>query len=385
MKNIFLICVKYIKKNRDKIWATVLCTCISVLLVVVILEISNGISMYLKQKYVSLGEEYILVESLEYDNEVEKYILDYDEKVNVSMSSTYITDLNEHEEIVENIIATSNETISICNNEYNNNNLLCGRYFNDYERKNGDKVAIVSESIVKSLYGDNFAIGQCLKIYDVDYRIVGVIEEKIKEKHYKKEMDGVKILEGDIIIPLKSLSEDKYESCVVDYHLNDSVDNLKKIYSELKKIFESKSLNYSIITSWDIEESVNDIISKVRNILIGISCFSIIMGIVILHNTLRLIVLDLKKTIMYYKVLGIKEYTIFGIIVTMAVLLSTFGGTIGLLLGIFIKYAINICFNLSMYIKIKEIILLYFVITIVSIISCVVAMRKIKIMEMFRG
>lgn len=193
---------------------------------------------------------------------------------------------------------------------------------------------------------------------------------------------------GKVFIPMSSLSDSYRETMMASYHVTGTTEFVRNLADKAVKHMESRGYPYSITDSIEIENSVVRIVSTIRLILIGVSIFSIVMAFLILNNSVRLTLLDLKKTIIYFKALGIKEEKVISMGTYIAILIMVTGSLIGIAVGVIAQLFFNIVLDLPIYITKTEIFVILVADIVIGIISskCTKGFwKKIQVMDLFRN
>ena len=127
-------------------------------------------------------------------------------------------------------------------------NIVSGRFFTNNEDRSGSRIIVIGDGVKKAFFGEKNPIGEKIKINNIKFRIIGVLEEQGK-------FMGIWSLDNRAIIPLgtyerifsrrdfltlrvkvpdKNLNESKDEIMTIMRHLRSLKPNQKMIFQSIK-------------------------------------------------------------------------------------------------------------------------------------------------------
>ena len=230
--------------------------------------------------------------------------------------------------------STQNLTTSITGTntlykEIDNIKLEKGRFFNEFDIENREKVAIIGSYVKKELFGEEEAIGKQIKINGAVFDVLAVMEEK---------QSSVKSGQDDIIyVPYTTLTrllKNKNVNNFVAKAISSekTADAKKQLSDFLEEQLESKDL-FIIITQDEILEQVNSITGTLRTMLGGIAAISLLVGGIGIMNIMLVSVSERTREIGIRKAIGAKRRSILTQFLIEAVILSLLGGILGIIFG----------------------------------------------------
>ncbi len=221
--------------------------------------------------------------------------------------------------------------------------LESGRNFSFREVGRGDYVCILGNSLARNLFGANMrnALNSVITIGYIRYRVVGVAEAK----------GGSMISNADniVFIPLQNArsvyGEDR------SYVINVSVPNVamlgfaaeeaEGLFRQIRKLRLDDPLDFSVTKNDNLAAIVVENISFVTGAAIGIGLITLLGAAIGLMNIMLVSVAERTREIGINKALGAKSGTIRMQFLTESVLISLFGGLLGIILGILSGNAIS--------------------------------------------
>lgn len=210
-----------------------------------------------------------------------------------------------------------------------------GRYINNLDIQNFEKVAVIGNIVKDDLFknGEN-PIGQYIKIGNIPFKVVGVFNDKGGEGEMRI-----------IYLPITTAQRVFNGSNNINQLMftvgNASVEESKKIAEQVRSEmaqyhhFEPKDQR-AVRVNNNLEEYM-----KVQNLFTGIRVFiwivgigTIIAGIVGVSNIMMIVVKERTKEIGIRKAMGATPLSIVGLIMLESVVITSLAGYIGLVLGV---------------------------------------------------
>ncbi len=213
---------------------------------------------------------------------------------------------------------------------YTSNNLVAekGRLL-----KEGDKGKIVIGRNVgkKEKFGKKIEVGKKLKINGEDFEVVGILKK------------ASSFTVNDVIYMFTSDLEDvldiEDEIDIITVKVEDS-DEISEVAERIERALrrdrdlEKGREDFSVETPGESLESVNQILTTVNIIVIGIAMISLIVGGIGIANTMYTSVLERQKEIGTMKAIGAKNSDILLVFLIESGLLGLVGGVVGVFMGV---------------------------------------------------
>ena len=219
-----------------------------------------------------------------------------------------------------------------------NSQLIAGKFFTKSNVQRKSKVAVIGLTLAESLFtAPEKAIGKTIKAGEQRFKVIGVIE-----KTGDPEMDNT------ANVPYKStfgkLNPDKTFFTI--YLGTDNEANITTVKNKAKQILLKRyeADDFSVTEQTEILSTVNEIFTIVNSILIAIGSISLIVGGIGIMNIMYATVTERTKEIGIRRAIGATQKDILSQFLSEAVILSVFGGLLGLILASLIVLAIRTVF-----------------------------------------
>jgi len=208
-----------------------------------------------------------------------------------------------------------------------------GRFFMAADEGNRSKVAVLGAGTASELFGFENPLGHDVKIDGSVFKVIGVLKEKGEA------------LQGSVddmaLIPL-STAERFYEqtaisSVEVQMASEQAVERgMAKIKQQLYNKFSGDETKFNVRNQSDIGEALTSVSGTMAVFLAGIAGISLLVGGIGIMNIMLVSVTERTREIGIRKAIGAKKRDILAQFLVEAILLSSIGGGIGVLLGLLI-------------------------------------------------
>lgn len=377
-------------KNKGRTVLTSLGIIIGVTSVILLTSIGNGLTIFVNQQFESLGTNTVYVSPgkifndnggfnsqggsgrLVTTNFTQKNINDLkrglrgDEILPISVASV---------DIKSNLI--TKKAISLIGSTYQygtaTNNLPSsgnGRVFSAEEEAKKSKVIILGNKIAADLFPSGNALGKKVIIKGKTLKVIGVNDKKGGSF-------GGPDTDSQAYAPIGLVQDfsgnNNIQQILVKTPSKDEVESTKKeINTVLLKTYDKDA--FTVFDSSQLLSSINSIIGTLTIALTGIAAISLVVGGIGIMNIMLVTVTERTREIGLRKAIGAYPRAILLQFLFEAVILSAFGGIIGILLGALGTLAINNFFPAR--ITIQSVLLAFGVSSLVGIIFGVAPARR---------
>jgi putative ABC transport system permease protein len=226
-------------------------------------------------------------------------------------------------------------------------NIVEGEPIVQYDLDRKSKVALIGPTVAETLFPDSDPVGQKIRMNNVVYTIVGLLESK---------GESISSSDNAIFVPLTTLqsavsrlvttSGDHLVSSIVVQASNENViDSVKEqitfLLEDRHKIALGADDDFSLTSTDQITESITSSMSTLTYLLGAIAGISLLVGGIGVMNIMLVSVMERRREIGIRKALGAKERDIWGQFLLDSALLTFTGGLIGVAIGWGGSYLIN--------------------------------------------
>ena len=217
--------------------------------------------------------------------------------------------------------------------------ISAGRAFNLSEVADGERVIVLGSDVADVLFPNSEPLGQEVRVRGRPFRVIGLIKRK-----------GAQLGGGSqdnlIVIPITAFFEQwgKKRSLNISMQAS-SAENLQKAMEEVRQLLRKRHKlkpeqedDFFIYSNESATQSFNQISSVITAASFGVCLLSLIVGGIGILNIMLVSVTERTQEIGVRKALGARRRRILGQFATEAVVLSLFGGVLGVLAGAFIAF-----------------------------------------------
>jgi putative ABC transport system permease protein len=361
---LFRIAIRNVLKNRMRAFLTMLGIIIGVASVIVMVSIGQGAQKKIETQINSMGTNLLTIFPGSgrfggIQQTINKLTLDDCEHIRqqckaVDKVSPVIRSM------AQAIVGTKNTNTSITgvSPEYftiRSWNVSSGTLFTLRDIKTTAKVAVLGKSAAENLFGNQNPVGRTIRISNVPFKVIGVLEKKGAAMGPSGDQDDA-IYAPSTTVLYRLVGGKSVGSIMVSAKSQDAMtDAQSQITSLLRKlhaIHETKSDDFSIMNQTEIINMAAQTTQILTLLLGAIAGVSLIVGGIGIMNIMLVSVTERTREIGIRLAIGAHESDIMVQFIVEAAVLSMIGGIVGVVIGIFLSALINSVFHLSTSISI---------------------------------
>ncbi|HET7876790.1 MAG TPA: ABC transporter permease [Methylomirabilota bacterium] len=208
------------------------------------------------------------------------------------------------------------------------------------------KVAVLGQSVVQNLFGDEDPVGQMIRIRKVPFTVVGVLERK-GQSPWGQDQDDV------IAIPLSAakrkvlgISQANPRAVgaitvkVADVTgLQQASEQIRSLLRQRHRILPGQDDDFSLRTAYEILQRQEEATSTMLKLLAAVASVSLLVGGIGIMNIMLVSVTERTREIGVRMAVGARARDILSQFLVEAVTLSLIGGVLGILFGLGASYA----------------------------------------------
>lgn len=218
-----------------------------------------------------------------------------------------------------------------------------GTIFDETDIRQDAAVAIIGAKVAEELFAEEDPIGKSVRIKDKNFRVIGLLEEKGGGTFFNSN--------NLVIIPYTTAQSyltgtNHFQEIMIRASSPEAVPrtvaDIERTLRELHNITDIEKDDFYIETQQGVIEQVGTILSALTAFLAAVSAIALVVGGVGVMNVMLVSVTERTKEIGLRKALGAKNRDILAQFLFEAVLLTLFGGLIGISLGALFGYVASI-------------------------------------------
>ena len=215
-----------------------------------------------------------------------------------------------------------------------------GTFFTEGDVRAGSKVAVLGNTVADNLFPNGDAVGSNIRIKNVPFRVTGVLEKKggnmmgsdqddviiAPYTTVQKRLQGQGQGQGNRIgmIIASAASADQ---------VSDAMEQIDALLRQRHRIPQGGDADFQMRSQEEIAQANQQQVKLMRNLLLGIAIVSLLVGGIGIMNIMLVSVTERTREIGIRMAIGARGRHVLLQFLFEAIVLSVFGGLIGVLLG----------------------------------------------------
>jgi putative ABC transport system permease protein len=210
------------------------------------------------------------------------------------------------------------------------------------EHVNGrSRVAVIGDTVAKELFEEyEYPIGQTIKLNDVPFKVIGVLEEKggggfgdedsvvlIPISTAQTRLFNAGSVRGDLVVSVI------YVRVVSQEKMSEVADRMTEVLRERHRISFKDDDDFTVVNQTDLIQVFGEFTAVFTTVLGAIAGISLLVGGIGIMNIMLVSVTERTREIGIRKAVGAKRRDILFQFLIEAMVLSMLGGFVGMLLG----------------------------------------------------
>jgi putative ABC transport system permease protein len=350
----FRLAMRGILTNRMRSILTMLGVIIGVASVVTLVSVGNGVKDYISGKIEGMGSNLIIVnlrsktgnaltlkESLDLANR------NGIDRVAPAVSGEII--IKAEGKKVQTMYEGTTEDYSIVRNHP----ILEGRFISSFDISYGQKVVVLGKVVHQELSNGHSMLGQMVKINGFDFKVIGILAEK-----------GQNIMvnpDDKILLPITTAGRVMGNKLIRNLYIQaKNPDTVKTTIQALNRTLSKKfrdENSFSVINQQDLLSTFSTVSKTLTLFLSAIASISLLVGGIGIMNIMLVSVTERTREIGIRKACGAKRANILSQFLVEAMVLSGFGGLIGMVLGALATIVISRFIQIAPYFSLSVMLL----------------------------
>jgi putative ABC transport system permease protein len=224
-----------------------------------------------------------------------------------------------------------------------------GSFFTEGDVRAAAKVCVIGQTVVENLFPDTDPVGKTIRIKNIPFMILGVLEKK-GVNLFGQDQDNSVLMPHTTV--KKKLSGSTFNNVDAIFVSAKSTDMMTDTQTEIKNLLHQRhhirkgDLDDFMVRSMSEVINVLGIISMVLTLLLGsVASVSLLVGGVGIMNIMLVSVTERTREIGIRLAVGARSRDILRQFLVEAILLSTLGGALGVALGVSTAWASSVVIN----------------------------------------
>ncbi|HLZ19491.1 MAG TPA: ABC transporter permease [Smithellaceae bacterium] len=346
--NTLLLAFREIRRNVMRSFLTILGIIIGVAAVIIMVTIGSGATVQVRQQIASMGSNLLMVapgkrlgpgqssSTIAFKQaDAEAIAREVNSLKAVSpVSSKSVKAIFGNQNWSTQVTGTDNAYITVTNRT-----LQSGRLFSDSEARSGAAVCIIGETVVKKLFGGQAALGEKIRLEKISCDVVGVLQGK-GQSSMGMDQDDI------VIIPLATFQRriaGNQDVAMIQVSVQDGVatekvqKDIEQLLRNRRHLSPSDDDNFTVMDMKEITKMLTGTTQMLTALLSAVAAVSLLVGGIGIMNIMLVSVTERTREIGIRLAIGAFEREVLLQFLVEAVVLSSFGGLIGIVLALIVS------------------------------------------------
>jgi putative ABC transport system permease protein len=343
--NTVLLALREIRRNVMRSFLTVLGIVIGVGAVITMMTIGGGTTLQVQQQIASMGSNMLMVSPGkrlgpgQSSGNVPFKEGDVDAIMREVGSIAAVAPVSSQS--VQAILGNQNWTTQVTGSDNNyfyitKRSVATGRQFSESELRAGAAVCVIGETVRRKLFGGQGALGEKLRLQKLSCEVVGVLAQK-GQSTMGQDQDDV------VVIPIRTLQRritgnqeigliqvSVQEGASTDKALKD----ISRLMRERRHLAPSDDDNFHVMDMKEIAKMLTSTTELLTALLSAVAAVSLLVGGIGIMNIMLVSVTERTREIGVRLAIGALEREVLTQFLVEAVVLSSLGGVIGIMLAL---------------------------------------------------
>jgi putative ABC transport system permease protein len=333
---------------------TMLGVIIGVASVVTLVSVGNGVKDYISGKIEGMGSNLIIVNlhSKTGNTLTLKESLDLANRNGIDRVAPAVSgeiNIKAEGKKIQTMYEGTTEDYSIVRNHP----ILEGRSISSFDISYGQKVVVLGKVVHEELSNGHSLLGQMVKINGFDFKVIGILAEK-----------GQNIMvnpDDKILLPITTAGRVMGNKSIRNLYIQaKNPDTVKTTIQALNRTLSKKFRDedsFSVINQQDLLSTFSTVSKTLTLFLSAIASISLLVGGIGIMNIMLVSVTERTREIGIRKAIGAKRSNILSQFLVEAMVLSGFGGLIGMGIGVIATILISRLIQIAPYFSLSVMLL----------------------------
>jgi putative ABC transport system permease protein len=343
--NTILLALRELKRNVMRSILTILGIVIGVGAVITMVTIGGGATMQVRQQIASMGSNLLMISP-------GKRLGPGQSSGNIPFKKADAEAIAREVSSVAAVAPVSSQSIQAVfgnqnwstqvtgsDNQYfrvTNRSIRSGRQFSDSELRSGTAVCIVGETVRKKLFGGQEALGEKIRLQKLSCEVVGLLEGK-GQSTMGMDQDDI------VVIPLSTYQRriaGNQDVAIIQVSVRDGAPtdkaqrDIQLLMRERRHLSPSDDDNFNVMDMKEIAKMLTGTTQLLTALLSAVAAVSLLVGGIGIMNIMLVSVTERTREIGIRLAIGALESEVLMQFLIEAVVLSSFGGLIGIVLAL---------------------------------------------------
>jgi putative ABC transport system permease protein len=343
--NTVILALRAIKRNALRSFLTTLGIVIGVGAVIIMVTIGNGATLQVKQQIASMGSNVLIVapgKRLGPGQSSDTILFKQADADTIAREISSVSAVAPvSSQAIKAIFGNQNWSTQVTGSDNNyfrvtNRKIATGRQFTEGELTAGAAICVIGETVRKKLFGAQDPMGERIRLQSLSCSIVGILEEK-GQNTMGSDQDDI------VVVPLRAFQRrisGTQNVNMIQLSASEGADTEKvqrdimRLMRERRHLGPSDDDNFTVMDMKEITRMLTGTTQMLTALLSAVAAVSLLVGGIGIMNIMLVSVTERTREIGVRLAIGALEREVLLQFLVEAVVLSSFGGLLGVVLAL---------------------------------------------------
>lgn len=348
--NTIILALSEIRRNLMRSFLTVLGVVIGVAAVITMVTIGGGATLQVQQQIASMGTNLLMLtpgkrlgpgqttSNVPFKEADAKAISKEISSISAiaPVSSRSVIAIFGNQNWTTQVSGTDNQYFTVTNRK-----IRTGRQFSDSELRSGAAVCIIGETVRTKLFGGQDAVGEKIRLQKLSCDVIGILEAK-GQSTFGTDQDDI------VVIPLRAFQRrisGNQDVGLIQMSVREgsstdkTIIDISRLMRERRHLSPSDDDNFSVRDMKEISKMFTETTQLLTALLSAVAAVSLLVGGIGIMNIMLVSVTERTREIGIRLAIGATEGDVLKQFLIEAVVLSSLGGLVGIVLALAASYA----------------------------------------------
>jgi putative ABC transport system permease protein len=222
-------------------------------------------------------------------------------------------------------------------------NVAEGAFFSEADVKSGAKVCLLGRTVADSLFPNGGSMGELVRIKNVPFRVVGVLDKKGGSTQGTDQDDQILAPYTTVMKRLTGTERINLiqAAAIAPDRVEEAKNEIEALLRQRQRLQPGQDSNFMMRTQEEIASTAAENIKTLSILLGSVAAISLLVGGIGIMNIMLVSVTERTREIGVRMAIGAKARHVLAQFLLEAVILSIVGGALGVILGIGASYAVS--------------------------------------------
>ena len=353
--NALLLAMREVRRNVMRSFLTTLGIVIGVAAVIILVTIGRGATVQVTEQIASLGSNLLMItpgQRMGMGQRSAAAAFDMDDVEAVADLNSVVAAAPSSSQGVTAVFGNANWSTSVTgiNNQFfrvKNLTIESGRHFVDSELRAGKAICILGATVRKELFAGQNPLGERIRVGNVSCQVVGLLEAK-GQSTMGRDRDDL------ILTPLRTFQRrisGKQDINLIQVSVQDGAStekaeqNIERLMRDRRHISASEDDDFSVMDMKEIAKMLTGTTQVLTALLGAVAAVSLLVGGIGIMNIMLVSVTERTREIGIRLAIGALEREVLMQFLVEAVVLSSLGGIVGIVLALVASVGLSFLLN----------------------------------------